>query len=74
MTKQNRRKFLATITGATGLSMLGVQAALAQTAPKPFFEISLAEWSFHKSLFDKKMTNLEFPALAKNKFGIKLSS
>jgi len=70
MTKQNRRKFLATITGATGLGMVGVRGALAESAPKPFFEISLAEWSFHKTLFDKKMTNLEFPALAKNKFGI----
>ena len=44
-----------------------------QTAEKPaelFFKISLAQWSLHKSLFDGKMTNLEFPAFAKNEFGI----
>lgn len=35
-----------------------------------FFEISLAEWSLHKTLFAKKMTNLEFPEVAKQKFGI----
>lgn len=37
---------------------------------KPFFEISLAEWSLHKALFAKKITNLDFPALAKKEFGI----
>lgn len=36
----------------------------------PFFKISLAEWSFHKALFGNEMTNLDFPAKAKNDFGI----
>nr|MCU0391957.1 hypothetical protein [Thermoflexibacter sp.] len=41
------------------------------TAPKtPFFKISLAEWSLHKMLFEKKLDNLDFPAKAKNDFGI----
>ena len=35
-----------------------------------FFKISLAEWSLHKALFDNKFTNLDFPAKAKNDFGI----
>jgi sugar phosphate isomerase/epimerase len=35
-----------------------------------FFKISLAEWSLHKSLFENKFTNLDFPAKAKNDFGI----
>ncbi len=34
------------------------------------FEISLAEWSLEKSLFAKKITNLDFPRIAKNDFGI----
>ncbi len=34
------------------------------------FQISLAQWSLHKALFAKKMDNLDFPAMAKNKFGI----
>jgi sugar phosphate isomerase/epimerase len=70
MTTQNRRKFLTTITGATALGIVGARGAWIDSNRKPFFEISLAEWSFHKSLFDKKMTNLEFPALAKKTFGI----
>ena len=37
---------------------------------KPFFEISLAEWSLHKTLRAGKLTNMEFPAKTKNDFGI----
>lgn len=46
--------------------------ATAETAkPKElFFKISLAEWSLHKTLFEGKLTNLDFPAKAKNDFGI----
>jgi sugar phosphate isomerase/epimerase len=41
------------------------------TEMKPlFFKISLAEWSLHKALFENKFTNLDFPAKAKNDFGI----
>ncbi|RMG56502.1 MAG: sugar phosphate isomerase/epimerase [Bacteroidetes bacterium] len=35
-----------------------------------FFDISLAEWSLHKTIFDGKMTNLDFPRVAKDEFGI----
>jgi len=35
-----------------------------------FFDISLAEWSLNKTIFAGKMTNLDFPATAKNEFGI----
>ncbi|NOS92699.1 MAG: sugar phosphate isomerase/epimerase [Cyclobacteriaceae bacterium] len=35
-----------------------------------FFKISLAEWSLHRALQEKKMDNLDFPAKAKNDFGI----
>lgn len=45
-------------------------AMITQTAPELFFKISLAEWSLHKMLFDKKLDNLDFPAKAKNDFGI----
>ncbi len=41
-----------------------------QTAASPFFEISLAQWSLHKTLFSGKLDNLDFAATAKNKFGI----
>jgi sugar phosphate isomerase/epimerase len=35
-----------------------------------FFKISLAEWSLNQTLFGKKLDNLDFPAKAKNDFGI----
>lgn len=36
----------------------------------PLFRISLAEWSLHRTLFDKKLDNLDFAKTAKNDFGI----
>ncbi|MFZ6001818.1 MAG: sugar phosphate isomerase/epimerase, partial [Bacteroidota bacterium] len=38
--------------------------------PSLFFKISLAEWSLHKALQAGQLTNLDFPAKAKNDFGI----
>lgn len=35
-----------------------------------FFKISLAEWSLHRALHSGKMTNLDFPVIAKRDFGI----
>ncbi|NOT75436.1 MAG: TIM barrel protein [Cyclobacteriaceae bacterium] len=35
-----------------------------------FFKISLAEWSLHRALQAKQLDNLDFPAKAKNDFGI----
>ena len=44
--------------------------AEAASASELFFKISLAEWSLHKALFAEEMTNLDFPVMAKNDFGI----
>ena len=35
-----------------------------------FFEISLAQWSLHRALFEKKIDNLDFPLIAKRDYGI----
>lgn len=35
-----------------------------------FFDISLAQWSLHKSIYDGKVEHLDFPAVAKNEFGV----
>jgi sugar phosphate isomerase/epimerase len=72
----DRRKFLQT-TAAAGAA-IGIGAAhrsalLAAEEGEPLFKISLAEWSLHRMLFDGKggkLDNLEFPAFAKNEFGI----
>lgn len=45
-------------------------AVAAVKTPELFFKISLAEWSLHKALFAKELDNLDFPAKAKNDFGI----
>ena len=71
---QSRRQFLNQL----GLSAAGLSVAstlptqlLAGSVTKPFtFDISLAEFSFAGELMSGKMTNMEFPARAKNEFGI----
>ena len=64
----NRRTFLKTASAMTAAAVLPTWADAASV--KPFLEISLAEWSLHKTLFAKKITNLEFPGIAKKEFGI----
>lgn len=39
-------------------------------AATPEFKISLAEWSLHRALRANKLTNLEFPRIAKREFGV----
>jgi L-ribulose-5-phosphate 3-epimerase len=60
----NRRDFL-------GLAALAMAAPLlAAQSKEPWFRISLAEWSLNRTLFGNKMTNLDFPAAARNDYGI----
>lgn len=66
---QNRRDFLKTL-GVTALATSSIAELLAAPAKKLFFEISLAEWSLHRTLREGKITNLDFPAIAKKEFGI----
>lgn len=69
----NRKLFLSQLSALTAavvaMPALG-RELLTHSAKKPFFEISLAEWSLHKKLFAKEITNLDFPVLAKKTFGI----
>src|SRR5262245_42440191 len=68
----DRRQFLA--AGASALVGAGVAgAAAAPGGAAPLFRISLAEWSLHRALFGragKRITNLDFPRVAKKDFGI----
>lgn len=74
---QNRRNFIKSI-GIASLSYGTLASSLAAcaTAGKTskdndlFFDISLAEWSLHKALFAKKITNLDFPGIARKEFDI----
>jgi len=69
MKHTNRRNFLKTTLAATAGTMLVSPAIAAIATKKSPFKISLAEWSFNKTLFAKEMTNLEFPVAAR-KLGI----
>jgi len=67
-TPLNRREFLV---GAFALVPAAKVLALnANHVARPWFEISLAEWSLHRTIFSGKMTNLDFPRVAKQDFGI----
>ncbi len=62
-----RRDFI-TKTAQSGLllSTLGLSSFDLATSNSLFFKISLAQWSLHKSLFDKKMDNLDFAAKSRS--------
>lgn len=69
----NRRQFLQTTgTLCAGFS-LGAASGCATTGRSraQWFDISLAEWSLHRTIRnEKKMTNLDFPRVARQDFGI----
>ncbi len=57
----------AAIMSAGALSSLSAVAA----EPKKFhFELSLAQWSLHKSLFANEISTLDFPAVARKSYDI----
>ncbi len=60
----NRRTFIKTTAAAAAGSML-VSPALAGVAKTSRYQISLAEWSFHKALFANEMSNLDFPRVTR---------
>jgi L-ribulose-5-phosphate 3-epimerase len=65
MKNSNRRNFLKT-TLAYGAGTALLPAFMSNcSALKSRFKISLAEWSFHKTLFNGGMTNLDFPVVAR---------
>lgn len=65
-----RREFLKSTAAFTAAISFAPQLVAQQLAPKPALEISLAEWSLHKSLFGNKMTNLDFPVVARQQYDI----
>lgn len=68
--EQSRRDFLKkTAFAAMGAGLLPGLACQGNEK-KLFFEISLAEWSLHRTLRAGKLDNLDFAATAKNEFGI----
>jgi sugar phosphate isomerase/epimerase len=61
----SRREFLR-LSGAALVAACTPQGP----APGPWFRISLAEWSLHRTLFGGALDHLDFPATARSEFGI----
>jgi L-ribulose-5-phosphate 3-epimerase len=67
----NRREFIRGSLAAAAAAAISQRAPAARAADKqPLFSISLAQWSLHKTLFAKKLDNLDFAKAAKQDFGI----
>ncbi len=73
----SRRDFLCSAIASGSLLALGSSRSFAADvsgAPASGkigdFKISLAEWSLHKALFAKEIDNLDFPRVAREKYGI----
>ena len=66
----NRRDFLAVAATIGAAAVTSTRTVLAGSPAALPFRISLAEWSLHKALFAKQMTNLDFPVVARKEFGI----
>ncbi|MGD9645710.1 MAG: sugar phosphate isomerase/epimerase family protein [Pirellulales bacterium] len=70
----DRRSFMqitgATLSAAVSGQFVRQHVAAQDPKEKPLFEISLAEWSLHKSLFSKKLDNLDFARVSKEDYGI----
>lgn len=69
MISSSRRKFIGQVAAAAGSALIS-PSLFSAARPAMKFEISLAEWSLHKSLFAKKIDNLDFPGIARKTYGI----
>lgn len=72
ITSLTRRDFVRGTTAAAGLALTGMSTlpALAASDKKPLWKLSLAQWSLHHEIFDKKLDNLDFAKTAKSEWGI----
>ena len=74
MTDKKRRDFVKkSISATAGIGLFSAFPGFSSFADghgDMFFKISLAEWSLNKPLFRGDLNNLDFPAKAKNDFGI----
>lgn len=64
----SRRGFLQGLTA--GALAAGGFCGMGAAAAEPRFRISLAEWSLHRMLRAGELTNLDFPRVAREDFGI----
>src|SRR5436190_16333 len=68
----DRRDFLKhTLQVSAGVGLAGLlNGSVFAEDKKPLFEISLAEWSLHRTIFGGKLNALDFAKAAKEDYGI----
>lgn len=66
----SRKTFLSSMGWSLAGALLLPAAGCARGGSDSFFSISLAEWSLHRTLRSGDLTNLEFPAFAREQFDI----
>ncbi len=65
VTSSTRRTFLKSAALAAGGALLPAPAVLAsRAAGEPLYRLSLAEWSFHRTIFGGELNHLDFAARA----------
>lgn len=67
MVRQTSRRSFLKVSMAVAVG--GLARHTVHAAEKGF-KISLAEWSLHRAIFGGRMTNLDFPRVARREFGI----
>jgi hypothetical protein len=66
---KSRRTFIKKSLLGTG-ALITASSFKLLVSSEPEIKISLAEWSFNRALYSGKLDHLDFPAKAKNEFGI----
>lgn len=66
----SRREFLVHAASAATVAALSAGTVGAQARKTPSFRISLAQWSLHRELREKKLEHLDFAQVARKDFGI----
>ena len=65
-----RREFLEAAVAAGAAVPAGALARIQPVHHAPLFDISLAEWSFHRALQADALDHLDFPVVAREDYGI----
>jgi sugar phosphate isomerase/epimerase len=69
----DRRTFIAAAAGATILPTMAVSSTIQQVPvadQPPSNPISIAEWSLHRAIFADELTNLDFPIVTRQVYGL----
>lgn len=67
-----RRHFIKQLSLSTSLGAFPFITSSFGVKKSMFFEIGLAEWSLHRALKKGEITNMDFPFIAKNTYGIRV--